>query len=101
MGMGKPYKIICGILATLITILVAVLVLYLGKTFTVTFDTKGGTIYQSQEVRPNSTIVKPGDPVMEGYNFKGWFLSTTDEEFDFSTKITEDITIIAKWEEVV
>ena len=99
--MDKPYKIICTVLATLIAILVAILVLYFGKTFTVTFDTKGGTIYQSQEVRPNSTVLKPGDPVMEGYNFKGWFLSSTGEEFDFETKIVEDITIIAKWEEVV
>ncbi|MBQ6840977.1 MAG: InlB B-repeat-containing protein [Bacilli bacterium] len=99
--MDKPYKITCAVIGTLIAILVVVLVLYWAKTFTVTFDTKGGTIYQAVEVRPNDTVLKPADPVMEGYNFKGWFLSTTDEEFNFETKIVDDITIVAKWEPVV
>lgn len=98
---SKPYKITCIALASIIAVLVAVFVLYWQKTFTVTFDTKGGTIYQSIEVRPNSKVIKPLDPVMEGYTFDGWYIGTTDIKFDFETKIIDNITITAKWKSVV
>jgi len=55
--MSKPYKVSCYVLATIIAILTAALILYLQKTFTVTFDTKGGTIYQAVEVRPNTEVM--------------------------------------------
>ena len=32
----------------------------------------------------------------EGYKFLGWYLN--DELFDFNTPVTEDITLVAKWE---
>lgn len=99
--MSKPYKVTCYVLASIIAVLSAALILYLQKTFTVTFDTKGGTIYQAVEVRPNSSVIKPSDPVMEGYIFDGWYIGTTNKEFDFDTKIVNDITITAKWKSVV
>lgn len=99
--MKKPYKITCGILLTLIVSLSGVLIWYFQKTVTVTFDTKGGTIYRAAEIKPNSQVVRPVDPVMEGHVFAGWYLGDTDEKFDFSTKILEDITITAKWKPVV
>ncbi|MBE6147940.1 MAG: hypothetical protein E7167_00295 [Firmicutes bacterium] len=99
--MSKPYKVSCYVLATIIAILTAALILYLQKTFTVTFDTKGGTIYQAVEVRPNTEVMKPSDPIMEGYIFDGWYVGTTDTEFDFNTKIIDDITITAKWKSIV
>ena len=43
-------------------------------------------------------VEKPEDPVKEGFVFLGWFLN--DEEFDFETPITENIILVAKWEEV-
>ncbi|MDD4077550.1 MAG: InlB B-repeat-containing protein [Bacilli bacterium] len=46
------------------------------------------------------TVKKPTVPVRDGFTFLGWY---SDEDktvkFDFDTKITEDITIYAKWEE--
>ncbi|MBE6155446.1 MAG: hypothetical protein E7164_01665 [Firmicutes bacterium] len=99
--MDKPYKITCVVLASIIAILVVILILYLQKTFTVTFDTKGGTIYQAVEVRPNTPVIKPLDPVMEGFRFVGWYVGNTDEKFDFNSKIANDITITAKWEPII
>lgn len=99
--MSKPYKVTCYILGTIIAVLVVILILYFQRTFTVTFDTKGGTIYQAVEVKPNAQVAKPLDPVMEGYTFAGWYIGSTDSEFDFNAKISEDITITAKWKPVV
>ena len=44
-------------------------------------------------VRANKTIDKPKDPKVKGFKFIGW--SVDGEPFDFSTKITKDITITA------
>ena len=98
--MKESYQKICTILLTIIVIAVVILVMYLQRTYTVTFDTKGGTIYQAARVRPNATIVKPEDPKMEGYIFLGWYLENTNEEYDFNSKVVKDITITAKWQEV-
>lgn len=65
---------------------------------TVTFETNGGTEVASKEVEYNKTISKPADPEKEGYTFNGWYLN--DKEFDFLTPITENITLVAQWEEI-
>lgn len=65
------------------------------KTYTITFDTDGGSSIENQEVKENETITKPGDPSKDGYTFAGW---TLDENgFDFSTNITSDLTLKANW----
>ena len=35
----------------------------------------------------------------EGYEFKGWYEAKADTPYDFSKKVTKDITLYAKWEE--
>ena len=46
------------------------------------------------------TVSKPADPVREDYDFKGWFTAAEGgEEWDFSTKVTKDMTLYAQWEE--
>ena len=43
-------------------------------------------------------MTKPEDPTREGYQFEGWYYAERQEEqFDFTTKVTEDINLIAKW----
>ena len=63
---------------------------------TVTFDSDGGTAVDPQKLRKNEKAEKPDDPKKEGYTFKGWFLN--DEEYDFNTPVTANITLKAKWE---
>ena len=40
-------------------------------------------------------ISKPEDPIREGYEFNGWLYN--NEEYDFSSIISSDITLIASW----
>lgn len=70
------------------------------KTYTVTFDTDGGTPVASQSVEHGSKAEAPSaTPVKDGYTFTGW-VTTKDgsDEFNFTnTNITGDTTVYAKW----
>ncbi len=89
-------KIIIGIIIALIALIV-VLVLIKGcsKVYTVTFDTDGGSKIKSVKVKDGEKVDRPDDPTREGYIFDDWYLE--DSIFDFDTKITKDITLIAYW----
>lgn len=65
---------------------------------TLTFDTMGGSKIAPETVRHGLTVAKPKDPVNGGYTFDGWYTDKTfRHRYDFSTPLTEDITIYAKW----
>ena len=64
--------------------------------YTVTFDTDGGSAIDAQGVISGKTVNKPTDPTKEGYTFFRW-LDKDGKPFDFSTPITEDITLKASW----
>lgn len=67
-------------------------------TFTVTFDSGVGSV----PVYYGQTVNRPADdPVREGYNFLGWVNSSTGNLFDFSTPVTTNYTLVAKWEKAV
>lgn len=63
--------------------------------YTVTFDSKGGSAVTSQNVPEGGKVTKPADPTREGYTFNGWNLG--DQAYDFSTPVTGDITLTAQW----
>ena len=63
--------------------------------YTVSFDSKGGTKVDSQIVKHGDTADKPSNPRRNGYVFKGWYLD--GQKFDFSTPITGDTTLTARW----
>ncbi len=63
--------------------------------FTVTFETDEG-FYTSAVVEKNDTARELTAPGKEGYEFKYWMLN--GEEFDFTTPITENITLVAHFE---
>ena len=69
-----------------------------GELFTVTFNSNGGSEVRSKRVGENGMVMRPTDPTKEGYTFIGWYLN--DEEFDFNTEITSDLTLTARWEEI-
>ena len=64
--------------------------------YTVTFDTKGGSTIKKQSIVENEVVVKPTNPTKTGYTFVKWQLD--DEDYDFNTKITKNITLTAVWE---
>ena len=74
-----------------------VYVRYTSKLFTVTFRTDGGSSVSAQQVRYQKTASRPTDPTRDGYIFKGW-LDEAGRAFSFSTPITQNCTLTAKWE---
>ena len=67
-------------------------------THTVTFDTDGGTSISNRTIVDGCTTNKPNNPTKTGYIFGGWYTDNTyTTEFNFSSAITSDTTIYAKW----
>jgi uncharacterized repeat protein (TIGR02543 family) len=62
----------------------------------VIFDSKGGTYLESQTVVDGGTAARPVDPVLEGSDFKGWYLEN-GEAYDFDAAVTGDLILYAKW----
>ena len=71
------------------------------ETYTVTFDTGGGSAVASQEVERGCKVVKPEDPTKDcDCRFDGWYYvdENGDEEWSFvGYVVTEDITLTARW----
>ena len=67
------------------------------STLNVKFDSKGGTSVKSQSVKNGETATEPTDVTYEGYIFDGWYLN--NKVYDFSTPVTKNITLVAKWKE--
>jgi len=65
------------------------------KSYTVTFDSDGGSEVASQTVESGEKATKPADPVKDRYTFLGWFVG--GEKYDFEKPVTSDLTLTAKW----
>lgn len=69
------------------------------KDYEVSFITEHGNAPTSQNVPYNETADDPGKLTAEGYTFIGWYTDhTCTTEFNFSTPITGDTKVYAKWE---
>lgn len=65
----------------------------------VSFFTEHGDAPTSQNVKYNGTATNPGELTEDGYTFGGWYADhTCTTEFNFSTPITGDTKVYAKWE---
>ena len=67
------------------------------KTNTVTFDFnyEDGEDPEMQIVLSGRTATEPTAPIRTGYTLSGWKLN--EEDYDFDTPVTSDITLIAVW----
>lgn len=63
----------------------------------VTFMPKNGKSDFVNWVYEGETVAEEPVVTRDGYKFLGWYLG--EEKFDFTTPITEDITLVARWEE--
>lgn len=69
------------------------------KDYEVSFVTEHGNAPASQNVKYNKTATNPGELTEDGYTFIGWYTDhTCTTEFNFSTPITGDTKVYAKWE---
>ena len=68
--------------------------------YEVSFVTEHSDAPASQNVKYNGTASDPGKLTAEGYTFIGWYTDNTHDstKFDFSTPITSDTKVYAKWE---
>ena len=69
------------------------------KDYEVSFITEHSDAPDSQNVPYNEPATNPGELRADGYTFIGWYTDDTrTKEFDFSTPITSDTKVYAKWE---
>ena len=67
--------------------------------YEVSFITEHGNAPDSQNVPYNEPATDPGKLTAEGYTFIGWYADEAHKtKFDFSTPITGDTKVYAKWE---
>lgn len=67
--------------------------------WTVTFNTDGGSTV-AEQIRANAPATKPSEPTKDGYDFGGWYTDeafTTEYTFTESEKVTQALTLYAKW----
>lgn len=71
------------------------------STYTVTFDSNGGSVVEAQTVAEGQKATEPTTPTKKGYTFAGWYTDESFEnEYDFSIAVTENITLYAKWNNI-
>jgi uncharacterized repeat protein (TIGR02543 family) len=62
----------------------------------------GEIVFLTQKVKNNALLTRPDDLVREGQAFLGWFVNLSDEDrFDFTTPITGNLILHAKWVDIV
>lgn len=72
-------------------------------TYSVTFNSNGGSSVATQNVSNSgtATVTEPTPaPTKSGYDFAGWYSDEgLNSAYNFSTAVTGDITLYAKWTE--
>ena len=72
-------------------------------TYTITFDSRGGSEVKSITAEAGTKIDAPNNPTKENYIFVGWFESNdggktlNDKQFEFSYMPARVFTLYAKW----
>ena len=66
------------------------------QTYTVTFNSDGGSSVKTQDVEVGKKATKPTDPTKKDYVFKEWQLN--GKTYDFNKEVTEDLALKAVWE---
>ncbi|MDD4795734.1 MAG: InlB B-repeat-containing protein [Bacilli bacterium] len=63
--------------------------------YIVTFNSNGGTSKSSRIVNYRDYVSRPSDPTRPNATFIGWYLG--DSLFNFKTRITKNITLVARY----
>lgn len=73
------------------------------ETYTVTFDSKGGsTVAPIKDIVKGTAVDLPSPPVKEGFVFEGWFKDAElKDEFTQATLVTSNMSVYAKWTEIL
>ena len=68
-------------------------------TYTVTFNSDGGTSVSSQFVNSGNVVAKPANPTKNGYTFVEWRLNGA--AYNFSAPVTSNLTLFAVYTTLV
>jgi len=72
------------------------------SSFTVNFESNGGNSVTSQTINSGGTATRPTNPTRSGYTFDDWYSNVgLTTVYNFSTAVTSNITLYAKWIAVV
>lgn len=94
--MKKKWLILLLFLVFIALLIILYLLFGREKSFTITFDSNGGTEISNIEVKDGEIVKLPESPIKNGYTFVGW----TNEDgkvITRGTKVTDDITLKAEW----
>ena len=73
-----------------------------GESYTVSFESNGGSAVESQTVAEGESASRPEDPVKSGHVFGGWCEdAAVSRPYTFGTAVSSNITLYAKWYEDV
>lgn len=73
-----------------------------GQSYTITFETNGGSSIESRAVDEGIILTKPQDPTKAGHTFAGWYTDAAlTNAYDFASAVVENMTLYAKWEQPV
>ncbi len=66
--------------------------------YNVTFDSRQGSTVNAQTITHGATAAVPQNSTRDNCNFMGWYADLNDAEpYDFSTPVTDNLTLYAKW----
>ena len=66
--------------------------------YTVTFNSNGGSAVKAQTVKNGAKASKPADPAKEGYEFAGWYSDAAlTKAYNFNSTVRSSLTLYAKW----
>lgn len=73
--------------------------LFSTNSYTITFNSNGGSYVKPIKQEYGSTIYEPPAPTKSGSTFGGWYATSdfSGNEFDFTTMPPTNITLYAKW----
>ena len=68
------------------------------QSYTITFDTQGGSEVKPLVLKEGETLTLPSNPTKEGSVFDGWYLdSSYTQAFDSTKRIDSNMVLYAKW----
>ena len=69
------------------------------STYTITFETNGGSKIEPATVNEGFLLTRPQDPAKTDHKFAGWYTDADlTKVYDFADAVVGDMTLYAKWE---
>ena len=69
------------------------------KSYTITYETNGGSKIDPDTVSEGYLLKKPQDPAKADHTFAGWYTDASlTQAYDFASAVVGDMTLYAKWE---